>query len=171
MFSIAKGGEMEMLAELGETDLAAVSVGVTAKVVPVGTQKAFTGQVWQVSPVISTQNRQGTVRIALAYAPELRPGGFAQATIASGTVVAPMLPESAILSDDKGSYVYIVGKGNKAERRNVVTGLVTDRGIAIVQGLAGNERVVMRAGAFLTEGETIRPVVADAGKAAARSGG
>lgn len=171
LFSIAKGGEMEMLAELGETDLAAISVGVTAQVVPVGTQKAFTGQVWQVSPVISEQNRQGRVRIALAYAPELRPGGFAHATIASGTVVAPMLPESAILSDDKGSYVYIVGKGNKAERRDVVTGLVTDRGIAIVQGLTGSERVVMRAGAFLTEGETIRPVVADAQKAAARSGG
>ena len=77
LFSIAKGGEMEMLAELGETDLATVTVGVRAEVLPVGTQKSFTGQVWQVAPVISEQNRQGKARIALAYAPELRPGGFA----------------------------------------------------------------------------------------------
>jgi RND family efflux transporter MFP subunit len=170
LFSIAKGGEMEMLAELGETDLAAVSVGVTAKVLPVGTDKSFTGQVWQVAPVISRQNRQGNARIALAYAPELRPGGFAQATIISGTVVAPMLPESAIHSDDNSSFVYIVGKDNKAERRNVVTGLVTDDGIAITKGLSGNERVVMRAGGFLTEGETINPVGPSSQKITAGAG-
>lgn len=170
LFSIAKGGEMEMIAELGETDLAAVSVGVSAEVVPVGAEKSFTGQVWQVAPVISEQSRQGNARIALAYAPELRPGGFAHATIRSGTVVAPMLPESAIHSDDKGSFVYIVGKENKAERRNVVTGLVTDEGIAITEGLTGNERVVMRAGGFLTEGETINPVDASSPKAAGGAG-
>ncbi len=170
LFSIAKGGEMEMLAELGETDLAAVSVGATAKVLPVGTEKSFTGQVWQVAPVISTQSRQGNARIALTYAPELRPGGFAHATIISGTVVAPMLPESAIHSDDKGSFVYIVGKDNKAVRRDVVTGMVTDDGIAIATGLTGAERVVMRAGGFLTEGETINPVDASSPKATAGAG-
>ncbi len=159
LFSIAKGGEMEMLAELGETDLAAISPGVTAQVVPAGTDKSFTGEVWQVAPVISEQNRQGIARIALSYAPDLRPGGFATATIVSGTVVAPMLPESAILSDDNGSYVYVVGEDSKALRQNVETGLVTDGGIAIVSGLSGSERVVMRAGGFLTEGETINPVI------------
>lgn len=158
LFSIAKGGEMEMLAELGESDLATIAVGVPAQVVPVGTQSSFTGQVWQVSPVINAQNRQGTVRIALAYAPELRPGGFATATIDSGTIIAPMLPESAILSDDKGSFVYIVGQDNKAERRDVRTGLITSDGIAVIDGLDGSELVVMRAGGFLTDGETIRPI-------------
>ncbi len=158
LFSIAKGGEMELLAELGESDLAAISVGVPAKVVPAGTDKTFTGEVWQIAPVISEQNRQGVARVALSYAPELRPGGFATATVISGTVVAPMLPESAILSDDKGSYVFVVGEDNKAERRDVQTGLITDNGIAVTSGLSGNERVVMRAGGFLTEGETINPV-------------
>ena len=38
------------------------------------TDKLFTGQVWQVSPTISEQDRQGTARIALSYAPGLRPG-------------------------------------------------------------------------------------------------
>jgi len=170
LFSIAKGGEMEMLAELGETDLAKISVGVMARVVPVGTQKEFVGEVWQVSPVIRAQDRQGTARIALSYAPELRPGGFASATIVSGTIVAPMLPESAILSDEQGSYVFIVGKDNKAERRNVETGLITDQGIAITRGLNGTERVVMRAGGFLTEGETINPVEARGPGAASKAG-
>jgi RND family efflux transporter MFP subunit len=155
LFRIAKGGEMEMLARLTEQDLAALSVGVSAKVTPVGSGKAFIGQVWQVSPIIDPQTRQGTVRIALAYAPELRPGGFANVEIASGSVVAPMLPESALLSDAKGSYVLIVGKANKVERRDVKTGAITDRGIVVVSGLTGNERVVARAGAFLSVGETV----------------
>ena len=157
LFSIARGGEMELLADLSETDLAKVALGHGAKVTPVGTERSFSGEVWQVSPVISEQNRQGRIRIALAYAPELRPGGFASAEIASGSLVAPLLPESAVLSDDKGSYVLVVGKDNKVKRRNVKTGVITPDGIAIVEGLAGNERIVKRAGAFLSEGETVKP--------------
>ena len=158
LFRLAKGGEMELEAQLGENDLASLSQGVSAEVIPVGTQKVFTGQVWQIAPIIDPASRQGTARIALAYAPELRPGGFASATIKSGTMVAPVLPESAILSDAQGSYVYIVGANNKVERRAVKQGRVTPNGIVITEGLSGSERVVLRAGGFLQPGETIKPV-------------
>lgn len=157
LFTIAKGGEMEMLAKVSEADLAKLSVGTRATVTPVGTDKRFTGQIWQLSPTIQETNRQGTARIALPYAPALRPGGFATATIASGTIVAPMLPESAILSDDQGSFVYVIDGENKAQRRAVETGIVTEGGIAITEGLTGTEQVVLRAGGFLTEGETVQP--------------
>ena len=157
LFSIAKGGEMELLAEVGETELAQLSVGSAAEVTPVGTNESYTGQIWQVSPVIDEQDRQGIVRIALAYAPNLCPGGFASTTIQSGTVVAPMLPESALQNDGAQAYVYIVGEDNKVVRRNVTTGTITADGIAVVEGLNGTERVVLRAGGFLTEGETVRP--------------
>ncbi|MFM6931214.1 MAG: efflux RND transporter periplasmic adaptor subunit [Novosphingobium sp.] len=158
LFRIAKGGEMELKAQVGEADLAKISTGVTAEVTPVGGAKKFTGQVWQVSPVIDPASRQGFARIALAYAPELRPGGFAGAVIKAGSLVAPLLPDSAVLSDNQGSYVFIVGKDNKIERRNVKIGLVTDKGLAIASGLSGSERVVLRAGGFLSPGETIQPV-------------
>lgn len=162
LFTIAKGGEMEMLAKVSESDLAKLSVGTNATVTPVGMDKSFTGQIWQLSPTIEELTRQGTARIALTYAPGLRPGGFATATIGSGTIVAPMLPESAILSDDEGSYVYVINDENKAQRRAVKTGLVTDKGIAIVEGLNGTEKIVLRAGGFLTEGETVQPKLAGA---------
>ncbi|MEQ1498443.1 MAG: efflux RND transporter periplasmic adaptor subunit [Novosphingobium sp.] len=158
LFRIAKGGEMELMAQLGETDLAGISPGVSAEVIPVGGEKSFIGQVWQISPVIDPASRQGTARIALAYAPELRPGGFASVVIKSGTMVAPLLPESALLSDSKGSYVYIVGKDNKVERRDVKQGRITARGVVIAGGLSGTERVVLRAGGFLQPGETIKPI-------------
>ena len=156
LFKIARGGEMELKARLNESSLASIAVGTKAEISPVGTDKIFTGQVWQVSPTIDQQDRQGTARIALAYAPGLRPGGFATATISSGTVVAPILPESAVLSDREGPYVLIINKEDKAERRPVTTGAVTSKGIVISEGLTGTERVVLRAGGFLTEGETVR---------------
>ena len=156
LFTMAQGGEMELLARLGEEDLAQIKVGTPVEVTPVGTDRSFTGQVWQVAPTIDAQTRQGTARVALAYDPALRPGGFASAVINSGTVVAPMLPESAIMSDDKGNYVYIVGSDGKVARRDVTTGLVTDGGIAITAGLTGQEKGVLRAGGFLNPGEKVR---------------
>lgn len=158
LFRIAQGGEMEMLARLGEADLGRITAGTRVEVTPVGTDQTFAGQVWQVAPTISAEDRQGTARVALSYAPELRPGGFATAVIKSGTVNAPLLPESAILSDDDGSYVYIVGNENKVERRDITLGTVTDSGVIIAEGLTGRERIVLRAGGFLNPGETVNPV-------------
>lgn len=157
LFRMAAGGEMELRAQMGEADLATLSVGVRADVRPVGTDKTFNGRVWQVAPIINETSRQGIARIALAYDKALRPGGFASAAVVSGSSQAPVLPESAVLSDEKGSYVYVVNKDNKVERRNVTTGTVTPRGIAIATGISGKERVVLYAGGFLNPGETVRP--------------
>jgi hypothetical protein len=132
-------------------------VGAPAVVTPVGTDQQFRGAVWQISPIINEQNRQGIARVAIPYSPAIRPGGFANVDIVAGSQEAPVLPESAILSDDKGNYVYLVGSDNKVERRSVRTGAVTPAGIAVVEGLTGQEAVVLRAGGFLNPGETVRP--------------
>lgn len=159
LFRMAKGGEMEMLAEVSEGDLARVSPGMSAKVAPVGFGQSFIGRVWQVSPVVDPQSRLGTARILLSYDKALRPGGFASARIVSGTTEAPLLPESAVLSDDKGSYVYAINGRNEVERRAVQIGQVSNEGVAISQGLSGNEKVVLTAGAFLNPGQKVRPTV------------
>ncbi len=157
LFRIAEGGQMELRARLSESDLQQMAVGQQVKVTPVGSDKTYTGTVWLLSPIIDPATRQGTARIALAYAPDIRPGGFAAAEIASGTVSAPLLPESALQADNQGSYVYVVGADKKATRRRVKIAMVTDKGVAIAQGLTGHEQVVMRAGAFLSDGETVNP--------------
>ena len=72
---------------------------------------------------------------------------------------AGYLFQSAIMSDDSESYVYIVGDDNKVVRRPIKLGNVTPNGIVIREGLTGQERVVLRAGGFLNEGETVKPVV------------
>jgi HlyD family secretion protein len=150
---------MELQALLGETDLANVSVGIATQVTPVGTDKVLTGNIWQISPMIDPQSRQGIARISLGYDSALRPGGFASARIQSGTSEASVLPESAVQNDSKGSFVYIVGKDNKAVRRDVIVGSVSSAGLSITSGLNGTEKVVLRAGGFLNPGETVRPEV------------
>ena len=157
LFRLARGGELEMLAQVGEEQLARLTAGVTAEVTPVGSEKSFSGQVWQVSPTIDPRNRQGTARIALSYDPALRPGGFATAKIISGTTTAPLLPESAVLSDAKGSFVYVVNAENQVERVAIVPGQVTSDGVVIESGINGTEKIVLRAGGFLNEGETVNP--------------
>ncbi|MCB2066420.1 MAG: efflux RND transporter periplasmic adaptor subunit [Erythrobacter sp.] len=161
LFSIARGGEMELLAQVGENELAGIALGATGMVTPSGSDQQFTCQVWQKSPVINEQTRQGTARCALSYDPALRPGGFANVTLASGTVVAPRLPESAIMHDEQGSYVYIVGDDNTVARRAVQLGMISSEGIAVASGLDGSERVVLRAGGFLAEGDVVHPITED----------
>ncbi|MBK9003206.1 MAG: efflux RND transporter periplasmic adaptor subunit [Sphingomonadales bacterium] len=157
LFRMAKGGELELQAQLGEADLAALSVGVPATVTPVGTNQQFNGTIWQISPTINAQSRQGIARVALPFDRALKPGGFASVEIKAGVVTAAMLPESAIQNDRDGSFVYVVNAQNKVQRRTVKTGIVTPQGIAISEGLDGTEKVVLYAGGFLNPDETVTP--------------
>ncbi|WP_411291317.1 efflux RND transporter periplasmic adaptor subunit [Sphingorhabdus sp.] len=157
LFRIAKDGQLELQAKLSENDLAQVAVGVPASVTPVGTDRVFTGNIWQIAPMIDAQSRQGIARVALTFDKALRPGGFASVEIKSGAMTAPVLPESAVQTGREGSFVYIVGKDNKVKQRPVKVGSVTANGLIIEQGLDGTERVVLYAGGFLNPDETINP--------------
>jgi RND family efflux transporter MFP subunit len=162
LLRVALGGEMELRALLPQEDLARLSVGTVASVTPVGSNQSYQGRVWLVAPIIDPQTRQGEARIAIPFARDLRPGGFASAAITAGTVEAPLLPDSAVQSDDKGNYVYIIDAKNQVVRRDIAVGEVSDRGVAVASGLNGNERVVLTAGAFLNPGDKVRPVRAAA---------
>ena len=157
LFRLAKGGEMEMKAQLSQQDLAFVKAGMTASVTPIGSDRSFSGSVWQVAPVIDPTSRQGEVRIAIPYDPAIRPGGFAEAKISAGGTTAPLLPQSAVLSDEKGNYVYIINGKNEVERREVKIGTVDDQGVTIAEGITGQESVVLSAGPFLNPGQKVSP--------------
>ncbi|MDB5694010.1 MAG: efflux transporter periplasmic adaptor subunit [Alphaproteobacteria bacterium] len=162
LFRIADGGQMEVQARLSAEDLAGIHVGSAATVTPVGNNIQLQGSVWQLAPIVDPTSRQGTARVAVPYQPLVRPGAFASVALTSGTADVPLLPQSAVLSDDKGNYVYIVGADNRVVRRDVKIGEVDDRGVSIASGLTGTERVVVAAGAFLNPGDKIIPVRAAA---------
>jgi HlyD family secretion protein len=157
LFRMAMNGQMELRTQLAESDIHKLHVGAIAEVTPVGSRETFKGEVWQISPVIDPSTRQGIARIALSYHPALRPGGFAAARIIAGDVAAVTLPQSAVQSDATGNFVYILNAKDEVVRRNVTTGDVSEDGVAIRSGLAGDERVVMTAGAFLNPGQKVIP--------------
>jgi HlyD family secretion protein len=157
LFRLAESGQMEMQAQLSQQDLAFIHVGMPVSVTPVGSGQSYSGRVWQVAPVIDPQSRLGSVRIAVPYGPALRPGGFAEAKITAGTTTAPLLPQSAVLSDEKGNYVYIVNGKNEVERRPIKIGTVDENGVTIAEGISGSEAVVLAAGPFLNPGQKVNP--------------
>jgi multidrug efflux pump subunit AcrA (membrane-fusion protein) len=148
---------MEMRAKIPQQDLAWLRAGMPASVTPIGLDRSFSGSVWQVAPLIDPESRQGEVRIAIPYDAAIRPGGFAEARIGAGATTAPMLPQSAVLSDDTGNYVYIINAKNEVERRDVRIGSVDESGVTIVEGLNGQEAVVLSAGPFLNPGQKVSP--------------
>ncbi len=71
-----------------------------------------------------------------------------------------MLPQTAVLADAKGAYVFIVNAKSIVERRAVSVIDTTAAGVVIGSGLTGSERMVATASGFLREGESVNPVAA-----------
>lgn len=74
----------------------------------------------------------------------LMPGLFARVRLAgSGTAQALLVDDKAVLTDQDRKYVYVLGKGNTAERRDVSLGAVT-AGLRVVEhGLQPGDRVIV----------------------------
>jgi multidrug efflux system membrane fusion protein len=74
----------------------------------------------------------------------LTPGLYARVQLEStSTVQALLVDDKAILTDQNQQYVYVVGPGNVAQRKNVVTGGMAD-GLRLIQsGLAPGDRVIV----------------------------
>jgi hypothetical protein len=52
-------------------------------------------------------------------------------------------------------------RDNKVETRKVILGLLSGGMVEIREGIADGDLVVSRAGAFLREGDRVRPMIAD----------
>jgi RND family efflux transporter MFP subunit len=157
LFRLAHNGAIEMRGQVTEQDVPRLQVGQVAEVRLDGVPQAFVGKIWQIGAIIDPVTRQGTVRIALPAAdPNLRPGAFARAEIRVGNTAGTILPQTAVLSDEQGSYTLIVGAGDKVERRAIRVGGAHSEGLLVTGGLDGTERVVAIAGAFLRPGEQVK---------------
>jgi len=156
LFHLAADGAIEMRAQVAEQDMPRLKVGQPAQVRLEGVEQGFTGQVWQLGAMIDAVTRQGTVRIALPAADQnLRPGAFARADIQVAATAGSILPQTAVLSDEQGTYVLVVGPDNKVVRRGVTVAGARSTGLLVTGGLNGTERVVAVAGAFLRDGESV----------------
>ena len=163
LFRLSKDGETELRGQVAEQDLPLLKVGQLVDVRLTGTSKIYQGRIRLLGAVIDPATRLGTAKVSLTPDPNLRPGAFARAEVTVSNAERAVLPQTAVLNDDKGSYVLIVNAQGKIERRAVrVTGMVSS-GVTVAEGIDPKDQIVTTAGAFLQEGETVKPVVAAAG--------
>jgi membrane fusion protein (multidrug efflux system) len=67
------------------------------------------------------------------------------------------VPRSAVLSDQQGDYVYIVGPDNKAEQRRVQLGQSTSTIAAVISGLKEGEHVIIEGLQRVRPGQPVSP--------------
>jgi HlyD family secretion protein len=158
LFRIIAEGDLELSAEVPAKYAAQLSAGQAAKVKVAGMDES-PGRVRLVSTTVDPATQLGQVRVSLPHNPLLRVGAFGRATIEGGESCGVAIPLSALLFGPEGPVVQVI-RDNRIETRRVAVGLVGRSDLQIRQGLAEGDMIVVRAGAFLREGDRVRPVLA-----------
>jgi RND family efflux transporter MFP subunit len=159
LFRLSENGEVELRGQVAEQDLPLLKVGQDVSVKLTGSPRVYPGRVRLLGAIIDPQTRLGMVRVSLQPDANLRPGAFARAEVTVSNAERTVLPQTAVLTDEKGSYVLVVDAGNKLERRTVHVSGVAGNGVTISDGVKYKEEVVATAGAFLQSGELVNPVL------------
>jgi membrane fusion protein (multidrug efflux system) len=67
------------------------------------------------------------------------------------------IPRSAVLSDQQGDYVLIVGADNKAEQRRIQLGQSTSTIAGVISGLALGDKVIVEGLQRVRPGQPVSP--------------
>ncbi|MGZ3410252.1 MAG: efflux RND transporter periplasmic adaptor subunit [Xanthobacteraceae bacterium] len=160
LVQIISQGEIELQASAVPSQLAKLAPGQQAKISVVGLGDV-TGQVrWRASSV-DPMTQLAQIRVAIADSQRLHVGTFGRAVITVGQSCGVSVPMSAVLYGQDGAVVQAV-RDNRVETRKVTIGLYSSSDAEIRQGVAEGDVIVSRAGAFLREGDRVRPVLTDA---------
>ena len=133
---------------------------------------AFAGRITAVAPAADPQSRVFDIEITVPNAEgHLRPGMIGAVALGPGAArgaqaAAPVLtvPLTAVVRAAPGSDQYAVFVAEKdgtteiARRRSVTLGEVLGNGIAVRQGVARGERVVISGATLLVDGEAVRTI-------------
>lgn len=161
LFTIIRDGELEMRAEIPEVDLVRLEPGQKAVVYLAGGHEAIVGHIRIISPAVDTQSRLGTVYVALDDSKKARIGMYANARITISESEALSLPLSAVTRSIDGEMIVRKVDGTIVHTAKIETGVQESGFIEIRSGLNDGDTVVSKAGAFVRDGDHIKPISAD----------
>lgn len=129
---------------------------VTVKLrLPDGSIYGQTGKLDYVDPSVATNTDTITLRAVIANPrrADAQPGDLSSRELVDGEFVSVILesvepiealaiPRVAVLSDQQGSYVFVVGPGNKAEVRRITLGQSTQATAVVMAGLKAGDTVI-----------------------------
>jgi HlyD family secretion protein len=157
MFTIIRDGEIELVADVSETDILKIRVGQKAKINLAGGAATLGGSIRLISPVIDPQTRLGAVHIAIDDDEGARAGMYASAEIIIAEAQGVALPLSAITTDKQGTTTRLV-TDNVIKQIKIETGIQDGAFIEVKSGLQQGDVVVAKAGAFVRDGDRINTV-------------
>lgn len=123
--------------------------------------KEFVGTVTRFSPALGRQSRLMRAEVDFEN-PEglLRPGYYGYMTvILEDLPETPVVPSTAILSEDDQHYVYVIRDG-VAQKQPVTLAYQDGIVMGIASGLAGGEEVVRAGGSQIADGQKVQSVLA-----------
>ena len=123
----------------------------------------FNGEVIRISPVVDTDT--GTFRVTAQindHGQMLKPGLFGRAEILYDLHEdVPVIPRSAVITEDELSHVFVIGDEGSASRRAVQLGFEHNGLIEVLDGLAKGETIVTAGKGSLSEGTRVEVVGKD----------
>jgi len=165
VYALAWSGEVDVVCDAPESELAALHTGATAEVtLPALPGKHFTARVREIAPAADPQSRTYRVKLTLA-APDaqVRLGMTAQiafaGTRAQGSGHPFTLPVTSLFHSGSGPAVWVVRAGTDTlELRPVAVGRYDERTFSVTQGLQDGDRVVYQGVHTVSAGEHVRVV-------------
>ncbi|MCM2473204.1 efflux RND transporter periplasmic adaptor subunit [Rhizobium sp. CG5] len=157
LFTIIRDGEIELVADISETDMLRITVGQKAIVKVAGASQALSGSVRLISPTVDATTRLAAVHIAIDDDQRARAGMYGSAEIVIESQEGIALPLSAVNTDKDGSTVRLVNDGI-VKQVKIDTGIQDGAYIQVTSGIGGQDEVVAKAGAFVRDGDHINPV-------------
>lgn len=155
----------------GESLRAATGQTVTFRVAALGARD-FPARIYHVGELADPATRQVEVLAWVRNPGPLKPGFFAEVTLATETRKGALtVPESAVQASEKGFVAYVV-EGDTARQRPLKLGLRTGDGrVEILSGLSVGQVVVVEGSDRLAEGVKVQDAdAAPAGPAATAAG-
>ncbi|MBM3522823.1 MAG: efflux RND transporter periplasmic adaptor subunit, partial [Alphaproteobacteria bacterium] len=156
LFRVIAQGEVELEAEVPEQRLPMIRAGQKTTIEIAGTPP-LSGAVRLVPAEVDRATRLARIRISLPAEARPRVGLFARGVVEIDRRRAVSLPLSAVLFDQDGARVQVV-RDDRIVTRTVVLGITAGGRVEIRDGLGEGAIVVLRAGAFLRDGDAIAPI-------------
>jgi Cu(I)/Ag(I) efflux system membrane fusion protein len=155
LFDIADLSRLWVLADVYESDLPAVRVGMTGEVtVPYLPGRTWRGPVAYVAPTVEPATRTVKVRLEVDNAGrDLKPEMYADVVLRPSLGTGLIVPESAIIDTGDRRIVFVDRGEGRFEPREILFGPKVDGGVHVLGGLEDGEKVVTSAN-FLIDSES-----------------
>ena len=159
LFTVAQVDQLRVYVQVPQSYVAQIHPGMTAKLMaPERPREDFTATV--VTDAQAIQQQSGTLLVQMQIdnrAHKLKAGGYVQASLdLPATTRVARIPASALINDEHGVHVAILGSDGKVAMRPVTVARDLGQSIDISAGIAPGDRVIDSPPDDLATGDQVR---------------